>query len=704
MKRLIPVITFVLFVFIYFTSFALSSGERLIAAKKIDDNKNITKLLSKKSKLNPEDFINTYQPNREFSRICLQIYNYLYRAHYKKMNFDDNLSEKVFKEYLSSLDSLKFYFHQSDIDDFQAYKLLFDNQIKTGNLDAAFIIFNKYHRRFIERIVTVVNNIPKYVDTFNYKKNETIESDRAKINWAKNSDELDILWKKRIKNDILNFLLDGLKKKEIKKLLVKRYKNQLKRAYQMTSRDVFSTFMNSVTQIFDPYSQYFPPRDSENFSIRMKQSLEGIGAMLQTENEYTKIVRLVPAGPAEKSKQLKPGDKIIGVGQGDGPIVDVIGWRIDDVVQLIRGPKKTVVKLKILSGNNREESKIVSITREKVKLEDQSAKKKLVEITRDGIKYKIGVISLPTFYLDFEAFFKRQENYKSTTRDVRKLIRELKKEKVNGIIIDLRNNGGGALQEAKDLTGLFIKTGPVVQVKQREVRKKVEWDGNPEVVYHGPLVVLVNRLSASASEIFAGAIQDYKRGIIIGTRTYGKGTVQSLQKLQQGRLKITLAKFYRISGESTQHKGVIPDINFPAIYDPEKIGESSYSQALKWDKIKPAFYHPFKDKADIYKRLSILHAKRIIKNPDFNHFVESNRFKKEMRNRTLISLNILKRKKERTDIEKFRLELENKRRKLKGMKSIKKLDELTQNDSEKDPFLVESENILIDYINQTSNN
>ena len=702
MKRLIPVITFILFVFIYFSSFALSSGEKNIETNKI--NKNITSLLSKNTKLNPEDFINTYQPNVEFSKICLQIYNYLYKFHYKKIEFNDDFSHKVFDEYLSNLDSLKFYFHKGDIDSFKNYKYLFDNSIKTGNLDQAFTIFNKYHRRFVERIVSVINNLPKSVNSFNFNKNDNIDSDRAKLNWAKNNAELDILWEKRLKNDILNLLLDNKNKKEIIKILVRRYKNQLKRSNQMTARDVFSNFMNSVTQVFDPYSQYFPPRDSENFSIRMKQSLEGIGAMLQTENEYTKIVRLVPAGPAEKSKQLKPGDRIIGVGQGDGPIIDVIGWRIDDVVQLIRGPKKTVVRLKILPSNSREDSKIVSITREKVKLEDQSAKKKMLSVVRDGVKYNVGIITIPTFYLDFEAYFKRQENYKSTTRDVRKLIKELKRDKVNGIIIDLRNNGGGALLEAKKLTGLFIRTGPVVQVKQRSMRKDIQWDANPEVAYHGPLVILVNRLSASASEIFAGAIQDYKRGIVIGTRTYGKGTVQTLQNLQHGRLKLTLAKFYRISGESTQHKGVIPDIRFPAIYDPEKIGESSYPQALKWDKIKPAFYHPFKDKTEIYKKLAMIHAKRIIKNPDFNHFVESNRFKKRMRNKTLISLNIKERKKERKDIEEFRLNLENIRRKLKGLKPLKTLDHFKQNGNEKDPFLFESENILIDYINFTSNN
>ncbi|MCP4693244.1 MAG: tail-specific protease, partial [Desulfobacterales bacterium] len=455
-----------------------------------------------------------------------------------------------------------------------------------GNLAPAFTIFNQYRRRQAERLIFAIKLVERGVENVPMNVEEALEIDREKAPWPVDAAELNELWRKRIKNEILTLKLAGKPMKDIGDLLDRRYRGRLHRLSQMDREDAFLSFTNVWTEVHDPHAQYYSPRMVENFNIHMSLSLEGIGALLQIEDEYTKVLRLIPAGPAEKAGELKPGDRIVGVGQDtNGEIVDVVGWRLDDVVNLIRGPKETVVRLEIIPADAPDEStrKIYAITRNTVKLEEQAAQKKVKTLNRGGRDVKVGVIEIPAFYIDFDAMRKGDPEYKSTTRDVGRLLKELAAEGVDGVVIDLRDNGGGALQEASELTGLFIRSGPTVQVRgaRGDVERLKDEDG--KIAYDGPLVVLVNRLSASASEIFTGAIQDYGRGVVVGGRTFGKGTVQSLRRLKQGQLKYTVAKFYRVSGKGAQYRGVLQDILFPAVYNKDEIGESALPNAFPWD-------------------------------------------------------------------------------------------------------------------------
>ena len=407
---------------------------------------------------------------------------------------------------------------------------------------------------------------------------------------------------------------------EIAPILIKRYSSQLKRVRQYNNQDVFQIYANALTELYDPHTNYLSPRRSENFNINMSLSLEGIGAVLQLEDEYTKVARLVAKGPADKQGELQPADRIVGVGQGvDGRIEDVVGWRLDEVVELIRGPKDSTVRLEVIpaKAKSTDKHKIITIVRNKVKLEEQSAQKRVLEVPDGDRVIKVGVIDIPAFYIDFDAMRRGDKQYKSTTRDVKKLLHELQDEGVDGILVDLRNNGGGSLQEANELTGLFIEYGPTVQI--RHSSRRVWRDGKrlKTTYYDGPLVVLINRLSASASEIFAGAIQDYQRGLIVGDRSFGKGTVQTLIPLTEGQLKITESKFYRISGGSTQHRGVVPDVEFPSLYDPEEIGESALERALDWDQINPVRHQRYNDLSTVVPRITSLFEQRSASNPDF---------------------------------------------------------------------------------------
>ncbi|MDA8403588.1 MAG: carboxy terminal-processing peptidase [Desulfobacteraceae bacterium] len=649
----------------------------------------------------------------------INILKNLERNHFRTLDIDDSFSSQLLTKYLEDLDSTRVYFLASDIKEFDAYKFQLDKALKKGDLRPAFDIFNRYEQRMIERLIFMIKQLDCCYGKLDLNTNESLDPERKKAPWASSVSELDDIWRKRLKNDILNLKLSEKPESNIKDVLEKRYKNQLVRTGQLTSEDAFRVYMNSFTSMYDPHTQYFSPRASEDFNIRMSLSLEGIGALLQTENEYTKVLSLVTAGPADKSNLLKAGDRIIGVGQGtSGEIVDVIGWRLDDVVQLIRGPKGTVVQLKIIpsSATDDHQTKVIKITRNTVKLEDQAAKKRVITLKYKDRSYKVGVISIPTFYLDFNAFQSGAPNYKSTTRDVHKLLNELKAEKVDGIIVDLRDNGGGALPEATSLTGLFIKTGPTVQVRSSKNKISTYPDDDPEIAYSGPLAVLVNRMSASASEIFAGAIRDLKRGIIIGSQTFGKGTVQSLIDLNKGQLKITVAKFYRISGESTQHKGIIPDVIFPSIYNPDDIGESSLPEAMPWDKINPVKYKPYMniDLEPIIAKLKVLHDRRVKNSPDFKYLIEYSNHFKALQKKTMISLNEKKRVAEMEESHKWALNLENTLRIAKGKKPYKNYDELKKdkekesedeankkndnNNDNNDTILNEGVRVLIDYI------
>jgi carboxyl-terminal processing protease len=644
----------------------------------------------------------TYMPEED------QLINtILSRYHYRKFKLNDSLSSVIFDRFIKALDNNKSYFYESDIKDFDKYRFLLDNDIKSGDLNPAYIIFNTFKKRVIES-----NN---YVDSllnrgFDFTKNEEFLIVRDSVSWPAAHEEMNDLWRKKIKNDALNLIIAGKKWKDVQSVLKKRYENFRRAIYQYNSEDVFQLFMNSYTESIDPHTNYLSPSTSENFKIDMSRSLEGIGAQLQQEDDYTKVNEVIPGGPAYKSGLLKRNDKIIGVAQGDdGEMVDIIGWRITDVVQLIRGPKGTTVRLEIIpadKGPNATPEEI-KIVRDKVTLEEQSAKKDIIDIDQNNALYKIGVITIPAFYIDFEARQKGDPNYKSTTRDVRRLIKELKEEKVDGIIIDLRNNGGGALDEAVQLTGLFIKDGPVVQVKSSDGKIDVDSDPDPKIVYDGPLAVLVNRFSASASEIFTGAIQNYERGIVVGEQTYGKGSVQNLIDLNRliggsgdkfGQVKLTIAKYYRIDGGSTQNKGVIPDIKLPSAIDPVEWGESSEPSALPWDQISPTKYQIYSNLKKYIPELEKMHEDRMDTSTEFDNVLEDIREYKEAKAEKYVSLNEEVRKKEKDDDDNKRFERENERRKNKGLKLLEKGETNIKKGKSNDPYLEETGHILADLI------
>lgn len=654
------------------------------------------------------------QPDREQTIASLNVVELLKRHHYNKPPLDDARSSQIFDDYLKSLDPARSYFTAADIADFEPWRNRLDDYLKSGELQPGFVIYKRYLERAQERLQFALGLLAQGVDKFDFNHDESLQTDREKAPWEADSKALDELWRKRVKDEVLRLKIAGKEPKAIQELLTKRYDNQLKRLTQTHSEDVFQAYINAFTQTYDPHTNYLSPENAENFDINMSLSLEGIGAVLQSDNEHVKIVRLVPAGPAEKSKLLQPADRIIGVAQGNKEMVDVIGWRLDEVVKLIRGPKGSVVRLEVIpasNGPNDQTSKVVPITREAVKLEEQAAQKSVLKLKHEGRDYKLGVIEIPAFYLDFKAYRSGDPDYKSTTRDVRRLLNELKEEQVDGVVIDLRNNGGGSLQEATELTGLFIDKGPTVLVRNSDGRVDVLADEDNGTYYNGPLAVLVNRLSASASEIFAGAMQDYHRALILGGQTFGKGTVQTIQPLNHGELKLTLAKFYRVSGQSTQHQGVLPDIPYPAVVDVKEIGESSLPAAMPWDRIAPAIQPEGDPFRPFLSELQARHEARTARDPDFLFTRQRLALSQQLMQDTVVSLNEKKRRAQHSAIESRQLALENSRRSAKGETLLKELkdeeEELANSEEdklppEKDAYLAESGRILLDYLNLNS--
>lgn len=654
------------------------------------------------------------EPTRDQREASIHIARSLLLNHYRKQDIDKELSEKAYNFYLDSLDSQHLYLLQSDIDAFEPYRFRLHNALKTGQLEPGFRIFNRYQERVIARLRQQIKDLKKGFKDVNFKAEEYILTDRSETSLPKNAAELDDVWRRRIKSAVLSLILDDKSEEEAQETLIKRYENQLKRTLQSRSEDAFQIYMNAFTSVYDPHTTYFSPRTSENFNINMSLSLEGIGAVLQSDNEFTKVVRLVPGGPAQMQGQLSTADRIVGVAQGDKEMVNVIGWRLDEVVQLIRGDKHSLVRLEVIPTESKldTETEIIPIIRDKVKLEDQAASSSKVIIERDGKSHTIGVIDLPTFYADFQAMQQGDPNYKSTTRDVLSLLKELQAENtIDGLVIDLRGNGGGSLDEANRLTGLFINEGPTVQVRSANDRVEVLVDPDPKLVYNGPLVVLVDRLSASASEIFAGAIQDYGRGIIMGSQTFGKGTVQSVRPLNHGQLKITQAKFYRISGASTQHKGVVPDILMPALIDKSKVGEDSYDHALKWDSIKSAKFQNLNFVAGLSEALNKQHMKRIVLQPEYNILLEEIALLESQRAKDRVTLNKNKRELENSTFDNAQLTIINKRRDLETLTRFKSIDDWTEylkeqagkteeeKDKDKADFVIkESAEVLLDFV------
>ena len=635
------------------------------------------------------DEIAALAPLPVHSNTTRNIVDALSSRHYVTTELNDLLSEQIYQGFLEDLDPSKSYLLASDIAEFDSLRYQLDDTLLRGDAKPAFIIFNRYHQRVLARFESILAQLEKGTDVFDFERDESLELDREEAPWATNNAELDDLWRRRLKNAVLNLRLADKEPEKIQELLLKRYKNRLTRTRQTNSEDVYQLYMNAFTRTYDPHTQYFSPRTSENFNINMSLSLEGIGAVLQQEDEFTRVVSLVPAGPADKSKQVFPDDKIVAVAQGlEGEMIDVIGWRLDEVVQLIRGKKDTIVRLDVIpaSSTDSSESKIVKIVRNTVKLEEQSAKSEIIEVEQFGHKRKIGVIDIPAFYIDFQALQKGEKDFKSTTRDVKVLLADLMAEGVEGVVIDLRNNGGGSLQEARTLTGLFIDRGPTVQIRSKSNRVDILNDRDIRTIYDGPLAVLVNRLSASASEIFAGAMQDYERGVIIGSQTFGKGTVQSLLPMNRGQLKLTQAKFYRISGESTQHKGIIPDISFPSNFDLDSIGESTLDGPLPWDQISATSFRTKQMIGPLVTELDRLHKARVTEDPEFTYMADAAAYRKVRAQQTAVTLNESQRLKEKEDSDTFWLALENTKRLQQGLPEIDSLDELQ---GDKEPVVAE---------------
>ncbi|MGJ8690777.1 MAG: carboxy terminal-processing peptidase [Gammaproteobacteria bacterium] len=663
-----------------------------------------------------------------YGRTAAELLQELEDKHYSRVMFDDQYSSHLFDTYLDALDGSKLYFLQSDIDAIEQYRNSLDDTLKSGSIDPAFQIYNVYHRRLLERLVFAINQVENSLDTIDYSLDESIEIDREDAPYATTSAELDELWRQRVKNSALSLKLANLDQETIEERLSKRYRNQLNQVLKTNNRDVFQSYLGTVASTIDPHTSYFSPRDSENFNMSLRLSLQGIGAQLTTDEEYTKVVELIKGGPAERGKDLKAGDRIISIAQGvDGETKDVVGLRLDDVVDQIRGEKGTVVRLTVIPAGAKGEAEAheVTITRDTVKLEDQSAKKEVIEVSYNGNDYKVGVIQLPTFYFDFEAASAGVPDFKSSTRDVKVLIEELKEEGVEAIVMDLRDNGGGSLTEANDLVGLFIDTGNTVQIRYSGLRNgfvRAYGDGNPEVTYSGPLGVLVNRASASASEIFAGAIQDYQRGIIMGGQTFGKGTVQEIIPMNYGQVKLTRSKFYRISGASTQHRGVMPDILFPDRYSAiEEMGESNLDGALPWDTVRPVEYNTYFPIKDILTDLQVKHDERVSSDPDFIYLAEQIERSRELRERTSLSLNEEIVREERDANRRAEFDANNMRLLLKGL-PIEEWEEPSEEDldpesvaivdtdeeedealEEEDPLLLESSYILIDMAKMLGN-
>ena len=671
---------------------------------------------------------NDLKPDMQQSVVAKSLVELIENFHYQKVVVDDAFSSIMFDEYLKALDNGKSYFFQSDIADFEKYRLTMDDDIRDGDLSVAFYIFNVYQKRYNDRVAYALKEIDK---KFNFTSNESYTYDREKLPWLKSETESNNLWSKRIKYEMLNLKVTGTDESKIKETLKKRYENLISQSTKFNNQDVFQIFMNAFTGTVDPHTNYFVPNRAQEFNEDLARTFEGIGASLQLENEVVKIAAIIPGGPAFKAKTLNVNDRIIAVAQGkDGEFVDVIGWRLDITVTKIKGPKGTIVRLKVIPAGQELSAtpKIVELVRDKVVLEDQSAKKTIKTVTQEGKSYKIGIIQLPAFYADFKAMQAGDRNYKSTTRDVKLLLDTLKRQNVDAVVLDLRSNGGGSLPEAISLTGLFIKSGPVVQVRDRRNKVEVDEDEDPSIAWTGPLGVFVDRFSASASEIFAGAIQDYGRGIIIGNQSYGKGTVQQgidmsrvigtadklmLKAVQTagnnksgavvganapefGQINLTMAKFYRVNGSTTQHKGVVPDIEFPTVFPKDKYGESSEPRALPWDTIPPSKYTPVTNLEDIKRKLISIHKERMKTSLGYQNLQEDIAEFAKREAETSITLNEVQLKKERDEQEAKALQRENQRRAAKGLPALKKGEAKPKDDI--DFIRDEGLQIMADYI------
>jgi carboxyl-terminal processing protease len=670
------------------------------------------------------------KPDEQQSLVCKEIVALIENYNYKKLAVNDSISSLVLDKYIKALDPYRSYFLASDIKDFEQFRTTLDDAFRVGDLSAPFYIFNVYSKRYNETLDYAIAHIK---DKYDFNQNDTYVFDREKMPWVTSTTALNDIWKKRVKYELINLNIAGSTSAKNIETLTKRYQNLKTQSAKLNNQDVFQTIMDAFTETIDPHTNYFNPVNAEKFNEDMARSFFGIGATLRMENDILKIESIVAGGPAFKSKLLNAGDRIIGIAQGAAEFEDITGWRIDNAVAKIKGPKGTKVRLKVIPVGKDMSAKpvIIELIRDKVVMEESSAKKQVKTIQANGKPFKIGIITVPGFYADFKAARAGDPNYKSTTRDVKLLIDTLKnKDKVDAIVMDLRSNGGGSLVEAINLTGLFIDKGPVVQVKDLKGDIDVQEDENAGAAWTGPFGVMVDRLSASASEIFAGAIQDYGRGIIIGTQTYGKGTVQSsldlsslvnpsiLQRLasivqngkvntvtikgkenlpQLGQINLTMAKFYRVNGSSTQHKGVMPDIVLPSFYPMDKIGEDTEPSALPWDELQKSNFVPVADLSAVRPQLVKLHDERMAKSQDYKGLIEDIADMQKREQETSVTLNQEKLKAERDSLEAKALEKINKLRVSRGLPAVKKGDKIKK-DENFDFFEDESMRVMADFI------
>ncbi|WKZ11379.1 MAG: carboxy terminal-processing peptidase [Gammaproteobacteria bacterium] len=629
------------------------------------------------------------------------------RFHYSRQDIDDQMSEQILKNFIEALDGNRQYFLEPDIVYFSRYRHALDEVLDAGNVEPVFDIFRLYRLRAQQNLTYALSQLTEEPD---FKVDEDFVFDREKAPWLATPRDMQENWRKRVKNDALGLLLADKTWPEAADILRKRYERVLKRINELDSDEVFETFMNAFARTLDPHSSYLSPRQSEEYRIQMSLSYQGIGASLQLDDEVVKVLNVIPGGPAAIDGRLKANDRITAVGQGaDGELVDVVGWELDDVVQLIRGPQGTLVRLQVLPAGALPgaSEQVLNLTRDKVKLEEQAAKGEVREIRRDDRIVKVGVITVPSFYQDYDARNNGDENYISTTRDVRRLLGELTKQGIEGLVMDLRGNGGGHLSEATSLTGLFIDTGPIVQLRDTSGRVEVLADPEPSVAYSGPLVVLVDRFSASASEIFTAAIQDYHRGIVIGQQTFGKGTVQNLYPLDQytrrspepglGQLTLTIGKYYRVTGGSTQNRGVMPDINLPSGVDPAEVGENIREGALPWDQIDATRYRASGPLDASIAYLTQHETERMQEDPDVRYLLSGIEAANHARETTSVSLNMEKRLAEREQQRKEQLDRENVRRRAQGLAALGSLDEINP-DERPDVLLNQATQILTDFV------
>ena len=632
------------------------------------------------------------RPDPRHESVGELVTEFIQKSHYLHISVDDELSSRVMDRYIEALDGNRMYLLKSDIEYFENYRYRLDDMVRSRPLDPIYEMFSIYQTRVRERLEFALTELETEPD---FTIDEVYQFDRSEERWAETAEELDEIWRKRVKNDALRLALAEKPWEETQELLQKRYQRYVKRIDQVNADDVFETFMNAFAHTLDPHSSYLSPRNSEEYRIQMSLSYFGIGASLQLDEDYVQIVSIIPGGPAAIDGKLKPKDRITGVAQGpEGDMVDVVGWRLDDVVDLIRGPANTVVRLQIIPAGAMPgaSEKIIALTRDQVKLEEQAAKSEIVTVPRDGREWRIGVIDVPSFYRDYRALSNGDKNYTSTTKDVKRLIADLEEEGIDGLVLDLRGNGGGHLTEATALSGLFIDNGPVVQLRNSSGRISRLDDPDPvaRVAYNGPLAVLVDRFSASASEIFAAAIQDYARGVIVGQQTFGKGTVQNLYSLDQylkpeegpgyGQLTLTIGKYYRVTGESTQHRGVDPDIALPSLIDTDEFGESVRDSALPWDTIQTTRFRAGEPLDSTIASLTASQIERAKSDPNFQYLIDRSRDAEEARLRKTVSLNYDARLAEREDEIARELRRENDRRVALNLEPLESLEDLDEDD------------------------